>query len=306
MPTVEMGAQCWEGYPCPFMSYCKGKLSAKSVMNLTTLTPSKRKHLLLKKYKTLDDLPRNISLTTVQWAEVNALQKAGENYDKGKIKKFVNRITSSRLKCYIDIEAFMPAVPIYDSCKPYTNLCYQYSIVNSKGNLLKPMDRIIEPGSDPRRAFIESLLADTKDAAVIITYNKVPDIAGPPRHDEEKSYFETRLTELSDLYPDLQPQIKDRLDKTVDLSEPFAQKYYYHPLLKGSHSLKSIAALMAPDITFNRLQIANSEDARAGYVELPNLSQDAQFVRKLALKGFLKLSVIAMVRIAEKLELLAA
>ncbi len=132
---------------------------------------------------------------------------------------------------YIDFE-FDPgmAVPRFEGMKPYTRIPFQWSMhVQDEpgGELRAPPAFLWLESTDPRRAFIESLLEAMPAEGSVIVHSKAAE-----------------QTVLKDLAASYGGEIADRIESvvsrlydTIDL----LQAGYYHPDQQGSYSIKKVA-----------------------------------------------------------------
>jgi len=194
---------------------------------------------------------------------------------------------------FMDYESFMPAIPKFQGTRPYQQIVFQYCVLYRKdlNSELELRELLAEPGSDPRREFIENLLKDTAGEGNIIVYNENFEI--------------TRLKELAELFPEYADQISERISRIKDLMVPFADKSYYHPSFKGKHKLKTVLPVLCPELSYNSLDISNGAMAMNKYEMFENLTLKEQLETKIALKKYCYLDVYGMVRIVEELQKIA-
>ena len=109
-----------------------------------------------------------------------------------------------------------------------------------------------------------------------------------------------RVRELAIMFPDLADKLTQLSDRLVDL-KPIAQKYYYHPDMKGSWSLKAVFPTIEPDAHHGHLQeVQDGGMAMDAYLEIISPDTDAErkvFLTK-ELEEYCKLDTLAMVKIA--------
>ena len=96
--------------------------------------------------------------------------------------------------CYLDFEAMMPPIPLYEGTRPYQTIPFQWSLHTLAGDgALHHQEFLAEGDGDPRRAFAETLIKAVSGAdAPIIVYSH---------------YEQTRLKELAGAFPDLRDPI---------------------------------------------------------------------------------------------------
>jgi len=101
---------------------------------------------------------------------------------------------------YLDFEAMMPPIPLYEGTWPYQTIPFQWSLHRlAADGTLHHHEFLADGAGDPRRAFAETLIAAlAADDAPIVVYS---------------SYEKTRLNDLAGEFPDLRkPGVLIRLD----------------------------------------------------------------------------------------------
>ena len=92
-------------------------------------------------------------------------------------------------------------------------------------------------------------------------------------------------------------------DQLHDLIIPFQNFAYYHPKMKGSHSLKSVIESINPSMNYSSLDISNGESAFRHYLKLKKSKSNykkQQLTNQL--KEYCKLDTLSMVKILEFLK----
>jgi hypothetical protein len=195
---------------------------------------------------------------------------------------------------YLDFEAFLPAVPLYPGTRPYQTIPFQWSLhrVDSKGNI-GHQEFLAEGDLDPRRQFAETLIAALKGAKwPIIVYS---------------SYEKTQLTELAAAFPDLARPIAAIVGRLSDLLI-VVRGGLYHPGFEFSNSIKNVAPILCPDVTYDDLgEIADGMSASTAFGLIASGRTDAKTSARLrrSLRAYCHRDTWAMVRLHRALNLLA-
>lgn len=128
------------------------------------------------------------------------------------------------------------AVPLWAGTRPYQVLPFQWTceVLLADGQSVRHNFLADAQGGDPRRAFAVSLLQVLGDHGAVLAYN-----AGFERN---------RILDLARLFDDLAPALDAVLERLVDLFQ-IARAHYYHPVMAGSWSFKSISRAVAPDVS---------------------------------------------------------
>jgi hypothetical protein len=168
------------------------------------------------------------------------------------------------------IDAISPAVPLWAGTRPYQVLPFQWTCERQFADGHTTQQRFLaEAGADPRRAFANTLLQAAGWHGAVLTYN-----AGFERN---------RLRELARHCADLAAPLEALQARLVDLLA-IARDHWYHPALDGSWSFRSMARVVAPDLTgvaFDPLGAASAHEAFAQALQ-PGLAAPTQQVLRAA------------------------
>lgn len=237
---------------------------------------------------------QSCKLTGKQQMQVSSELTGNEYIDKKGIKDFLNKNIRYPLY-FLDFETIQDVVPQYEGTKPYQQIPFQYSLhwIEEPDGELKHTAFLGESGKDPRRALAEQLCRDIPFNVCTTAYNKA---------------FECkRITELSEMYPDLSSHLLNIRDNIVDFLDPFRAGYYYLPAMGGSFSIKKVLPALFPNdsqLNYDNLAgaVHNGGDAMTIYPKIKDMSPDEQQAARQALLEYCHLDTLAMVRIWQKLE----
>ena len=82
------------------------------------------------------------------------------------------------------------------------------------------------------------------------------------------SQFEEKvIRDMSELFPDLAKRLTALLYRIVDLLK-IVQDQVAHPQFNGSYSMKAVAPAVAPDISYDDLDIVDGGDASAAFYRI--------------------------------------
>ena len=196
--------------------------------------------------------------------------------------------------CHLDFETFDTPIPPFDGVRPYQKVPFQYSlhIQREAGAEPQHFEYLAPPNVDPRRELIEQLLAVIPVDACVLTYNQ--------------AFEKGVLRELAALFPDLAEAIEARVANVRDLMVPFRRRDVYRWQMRGSYSIKEVLPAMVPELSYEGLEIANGMAAMQAYREMCG-SESGEELEKLrkAMLEYCRLDTLAMVRILERLPILA-
>ncbi len=279
-PETSIGNHCKDPYECPvchcweslpenhvFCLYRGGKLSCE---------------LYDSGVESIKDIPDDIKLNDKQGIQRDCEIKGKVHVHKERLKHFLNTLQYPLY--YLDFETFSTAIPMFDGLKPYSQVCFQFSlhVVEKEGAKPKHYDFLYEGNGDPREEFLIALKKVLGDKGSVVVYNQ--------------SFEINRLKELSEQFPSYKKWVDNVLTRIVDLLIPFRNFSYYNPKQHGSASIKKV--LPAFGKSYSGMEIDNGGTAS---VEFFNMCyNNGKDVRKALLK-YCELDTLAEVMIVEKL-----
>ncbi|MBU1013900.1 MAG: DUF2779 domain-containing protein [Bacteroidetes bacterium] len=287
-PSISIGPQCSNPYPCSFMGHCWKDVPEYSIFNISRLSEDKKFDLYEKGIIKLSDIPDDYPLSSNQQLQVLA-EKNGESIiDKTEINTFLNKLKYPLY--FLDFETFQPSVPMFDQSRPFQQICFQYSlhILDKPNGKLIHKEFLAEAKDDPRLSFIRQLIQDIGKEGDIIVYNKG---------------FETaRLNEIGSDFPEYQNQTNEINQRVVDLMDPFSKKHYYTPEMKGSYSIKKVLPALVPELSYKNLNINEGGSASIAFESLYNETDEHKIKQtRDDLLAYCKLDTLAMVEILKVL-----
>ncbi len=299
-PTTDLNMGCHKPYPCGFWEYCyrSHHLPQPSVFSVYGglgrggFTFEKK----LRCYHDGDidfDSLRDKDLGVIQNMQVACTLDKCEHINREGIKEFLAELQYPLY--FLDFETMQDAIPQYDDAKPYTQLCFQYSLhIKESADAPYEHREYLAPsnGSDPRRELADQLCRDIPMDVCTLVYNK--------------DFECRRLKEMAEIYPDLAEHLLNIRDNIKDLLVPFRKGYYYVPAMGGSFSIKSVLPALFPNepsLNYHNLDksVQNGGDAMTIFPKIKDMSAaDAAAVRT-ALLRYCELDTWAMVKVWEKL-----
>jgi predicted RecB family nuclease len=239
VPKVNVCEHCFEPYECPFMERCWPKEPAHSVGTLYRLATAARQKYEERGYRTILDLPADERLTAIQERQRRAVRRRGLVVEAGvgdALGEFEPPFA------YLDFETISPPIPIWKGCRPYDQIPVQVS-VHREGpdRRLTHHEWLADGSDDPREAVAGKVIEFTAGAKTIVAYN-----AG----------FEGQcIRHLAEHLPRLAARLESVEQRLVDLL-PVVRDHVYHPRFAGSFGLKSVAPVLAPDVAYEGVEIA--------------------------------------------------
>jgi hypothetical protein len=197
---------------------------------------------------------------------------------------------------YLDFEAMMPAIPLYDCTRPYQTLPFQWSLHGLAADGSLTYKEYLATGVfDSRRDFSETLIEAVAGSDLpIIVYS---------------AYEQTRLKALALDFPDLALHLQSIIIRLADLL-PVVRGAIYHPDFQFSNSIKKVGPALSPGFGYDDLDgIADGSAATAAFVQLASgFISDATEVQRLrsAFLAYCKRDTLAMVEVHKALIVFAA
>jgi hypothetical protein len=204
------------------------------------------------------------------------------------------------------------------------NTPFQYSlhILQSPEAKLEHKEFLADPNQDPRRVFIETLLADLPESGTILVYNQsfeagiltklgkysldslrkpiLSSLAELVLRTVPTFFVSTSLAKLcfAGCLVEHQSKIETIHARFFDLMKPFQRRDYYHPDMQGSHSIKKVLPALVPELSYNDLDISEGASASRAFVQLRAMenSMEIESIRTNLLE-YCKMDTLAMVEI---------
>jgi len=292
VPEVGIGPQCSDPYECSLMVHCWKHVPVDSVFTLT--------HAGDRAWTwwndgiiRVADLPPSEKYSSNQSIQIAVERTQQPHLDAPAIKQFLEGLRYPLH--FLDFETIMPAVPMFDGCRPYAQTPFQFSlhIQKSSGSEVIHLDYLADGSGDPRPGFLQALQASLGPEGSIVSYN---------------SSFETlRMRELAAQFPGHAAWINQALVRfeNADLLQPFRSFALYHPEQHGSASIKAVLPAFT-DLGYDDLTIQEGGTASNQFLgllkgqvpkeEIPSLREN--------LLSYCERDTIAMVKLVEKLQII--
>ena len=292
LPQAEPGSQCGSPYPCEFWDRCTAHKPDDWVSYMPRLSPSQADDLKARGIEAISAIPPDFPLTARQ-AVIREAIATGQPFVAPDLKRLLHNYGPPA--CYLDFEAMMPPIPLYEGTRPYQTIPFQWSLhVLAGDGALHHREFLADGDGDPRRAFAETLIAALSGGdAPIVVYS---------------AYEQTRLKELAATFPDLRQSLTAIIARLADLLRVVRNGIYF-PDAGFSNSIKSVGPALCPDFTYEDLDdIADGATAAAAFLQLasgrlPSL-EGADRLRA-ALRVYCQRDTLAMVEVHRALTRLA-
>ncbi|MCZ2084350.1 MAG: DUF2779 domain-containing protein [Flavobacteriales bacterium] len=265
-PVVEIGGHCSSPFGCDYAHHCWKHVPQYSVFNLYR-GGNKGWKLYQQNILKIEDIPDDFPLTHFQKLQRNGLQVQQRHIDKKAIKNIISRWEFPLN--FFDFETVFPAIPVLDGTRPYQQVPFQYSLhileedgkLTHKEFLAHPKD--FSNHENPLKQMVEQLKKDFANKGNIVTYNQ--------------SFEVGRLNDLAKSFPEDAAFLHSLVGRIVDMLPVFQGGYCYFPAMKNSASIKSVLPAIAPEFTYDNLEIQDGGSASSLFhqsIENGNFTDD--------------------------------
>ena len=199
---------------------------------------------------TVGEIPDSYKLNDKQRIQQACVASGEPHVDQEAIRGFLSSLEYPLY--YLDFETIGPAVPLFDGIRPYQDIPFQFSlhVINSEGAAPDHFSFLASGADDPRPSVLTELKRLLGDTGSIVVYHQ--------------GFEEGILKELALAFPEYENWVTEVCNRLVDLLMPFSNFYYYHPMQKGSASLKRVL----PAITgqgYGGLEISEGQSASIAF-----------------------------------------
>ena len=283
---------CWECRNCEFFTdRCVGVGVSDPIFQLPYLREQKFTELTAMGVIRISAIPLDFKLSDSQLKAATAIRTKSPQIDAAEIRSALNSLEWPI--GYLDFETLMTAVPLYPNVAPHEQLVTQYSlhVEASPGSELAHREYLANHARDCREELVARLIRDTAECRTIVVYS---------------SFEKTQIRGLASLLPTYATGLAGLEAKLFDL-EPVVRKGLVHPDFGGRSSIKVVLPVLAPDLSYDNLEIGEGGSAVAAFAKLAAggaTDEEIQVVRG-ALLEYCKLDTLAMVRVLRALQSMA-
>ncbi|MDX2174317.1 MAG: DUF2779 domain-containing protein [Bacteroidota bacterium] len=235
IPNVSIGKHCFKPYQCDFFGTCwKDVINEDSVFNLPRINKDKL-------FEWFDSELKEIhQLTEESFNELGGLEIRTAFLNKtpiinaNAILDFLNLLTPPCIA--MDMEIWATAIPKLQNTKPFEQVPFLACFYDGKEHVYF----ITDHPEDERYMFAQQLILNTKNYNTILVYDKTMEALA--------------INKLIELFPELKEALNLVLSKIVDVFPIVSNFHYYHPKFKNNFSLKAVADVLFPNITYSTIQ----------------------------------------------------
>jgi len=251
-PDAEPGSQCGTPYGCEFWDRCIADKPADWINYLPRLSLANVDQLKAMGIEAISNIPADFPLSSKQTV-IRDATSSGQPYIADDLARLLAPFGPPAY--YLDFEAMMPPIPLYEGTRPYQTLPFQWSLHWISGNGELEHNEFLADGTDdPRRAFAESLIdALGRSEGPIIVYS---------------AYERTTLRALAAIFPHLEAALNALIARLADLL-PVVRGAVYLPEFGFSNSIKAVAPALCPSFRYDDLDgVADGIAASGAFLQL--------------------------------------
>ena len=284
-PAIEVGAHCERPHTCPFFDRCHDGLPLDPLLRLPK-GRGLRERLAAAGIDGFDDIPLDFPGLSLYQRRALETIRSGERFCDPAIREVLAGVVFP--VHFIDFETIMPALPLHPGTRPYDTIPAQWSdhVLHEDGRIAH-CEYLYDGHGDPRRPFVESLLAVLGNEGTIVVYS---------------SYEATRLADLAAWLPDVADEIARVQPRILDLHAAI-RLHVYDQAFNGSFSLKSVLPALVPSLGYGDLAIRDGGLASLALLEVTAPKTHAERRAKLRrqLLAYCERDTEALVRVFQLL-----
>ena len=250
-PDIPIGRHCVPKpqRECPYMGHCWEDIPEASFHTIPRLGWDKKEDLIER--RVLNAADADVPLTKNQQRYVNAVRSGKPDIDAAAIRAQMRELEFPLH--FLDFETINPAIPRFDGMRPYQQFPFQFSchILRATDGEAEHCEYLHADSADPRRTLLAALLECVGEAGSVVVHHK-----------QMESGVLNGLFNIAD--DDEADRLSGMLGRLWDLEAVFT-KNYLHPEFLGRTSMKAILPVLAPQMSYDDLEIREGNDASAAW-----------------------------------------
>jgi hypothetical protein len=288
IPQREIGTHCNEPYPCEFKGACWQHVpKSNTVFDIEGLSERKKFDLYYNGILHLDKVQENVLDSWQQKLQVQSALTGKKVVLKEQLQAFNQSLTYPRY--YFHIESIKEAIPRYQFTQPYQQVPYMFSLhyQAAPGAQIRQISFITAPEQEPLELLLEDFLKYTSKPGLILVYNIIDCT------DLLRSCLKASAGKEAEL--------KERVERFMDLADPFEQKFFYHPAMTGKAGKDAVMnALLNISGSGRVYDSLKASQAFTDYRDVPNLFSNSEQLN--VLQDYVSRQSALLIRLAEFLE----
>ncbi len=242
---------------CTTFQYSSPQVPAYSVHDIARIgsSPKKLKEMVDSGIFELDQIPSHIKLSETQQKQIDAFKSGDVLIKKAAIAAELNGLQFPLY--FIDYETHLSAIPLFDGWSPNKQVPFQYSlhIVQTPGSEAEHKEFLHTVFEDPDVPFARSLQENIGQDGSIIVWHKSFEcgVVNKP--------LGVRRPEYAEFFAEFERRV-------YDLEDIFTKRYYIHRGFLGKTSIKNVLPVLAPQLSYEGLEIREGTAASAAWPKL--------------------------------------
>lgn len=287
--NTEELSSCYKPSDCPCKELCHPNLPDYSIYDISRISKRNINELLRLRITEIKNIPSNFELPPKQKLQVECTKKEKIIINKDKIKRDLDGIEYPIY--FLDYETYSWAIPQFTGHKPHEAVPFQFSIhiLRSKDSNLSHYEYLHNKRNDPMIDIIENLKNIIKGQGSIIVWNK--------------TFEKGRNSAMARIHPQHEQFLLDLNRRIYDIGDIFKYQMYLDPKFKGSWSIKNVLPILAPDLSYKKMDIHKGDEASALWYKITHtdVEEKKKEIISQNLFKYCELDTFAMYRIWEVL-----
>ncbi len=289
-PDAKIGKRCFSPFECDFKDHCWAHVPDYNLYNIYPKAKADEMATLLDSYDVMDitpdTMPSGIKARDVQIYQSNA----AEHIEPNAVASFLDQLQYPLY--FLDYETVMSGIPIIDGTRPYQQIPFQFSchVQDNPDADLQHHEFLHKETTDPREAFVQSLIATCGDRGSVIVYNR--------------PFEASRNRDLAEDFPEYAAALIAINERMVDLMIPFKNRMVYRPEQQSSYSIKRVLPAFVPELSYKDMAIGDGSAAMEIYLRFAKGNYPADQLDDLwaNLSAYCELDTLAMVKLLDVLK----
>jgi len=277
-----------KGKHCPTFRYLNPDVPEYSVFNITRIGGKSLALLVDDDTLNIHDVPDDIKLSVAQRNQVEVAKSERPIINRQAISELLSGLEYPLY--FLDYETVSTALPMFDGCKPFQQVPFQYSlhVLREPDDDLEHYEYLAKDGEQtPVAGLLASMRSQIGDTGSVIVWYKG---------------FETaRNREMAGMYLEYADFLYGVNERVFDLMDVFSKQHYVHHQFNGSSSIKKVLPVLVPEFSYKELDIQNGATASIRWYDavMDAMTSDEAERTFEALLKYCCLDTLAMVKIYE-------
>lgn len=209
-PTIEVGTQCFDPYPCDFHGFC-WKNKSTNLFEIPAISETEGIDLLNRGILSINDLKNQNWNSPLVEKQIESLI-SNKPFVSKDLKSMLDKLPKSTL--YLGFVISQSAIPQCVGYKPYQKQMFVYSIVSDDDIKTELFSGICTN----YYSFVKLMIDELNSASQIIVY--------------DKDNLANVLILCGEMFPNLKTQIEQLISKTFGIKQWILEGEFYFPKIK--------------------------------------------------------------------------